>query len=263
MKNNIDNKYEDLDLDFFLNYPDEEVVTEEDYIKYLSDEIELTKPIIRWMAENDMDICDLNVSHITDMSYMFADINDFNQDISGWNVSNVETMEHMFHSCANFNQSLANWNVSKVKDMKFMFAYAERFNGDITGWNVSNVEDMSCMFAGCRRFNKQIGMWDVSSCINFSAMFDECDRFERYLGFWNLIDGAHFIRVDDTFLDEYNQKHKYKLDTARLFVQQYQNNKTDQNQYKLIRYFRELIHHKPNAYRKIKSELKRNFSKNI
>ena len=46
-----------------------------------------------WSLGDNITTCD--VSQITDMSFLFTGIADFNQDISSWDVSNVSTMEIM------------------------------------------------------------------------------------------------------------------------------------------------------------------------
>ena len=58
---------------------------------------------------------------VTDISFLFYDIVDFNDDLNGWNTE-------------------------KVTNMNSMFMYAEEFNGDISDWNVEKVTNMGSMF---------------------------------------------------------------------------------------------------------------------
>mgnify|MGYP003296493518 CR=1 FL=1 len=115
------------------------------------DKIEL-ETIISDRIKQEGPNCDLNdidVSNITDMSWLFADsVNShFNGDISNWDVSKVKNTCCMFHG-SNFNGDISNWNVSNVIDMAMMFADS-KFNQDISNWNVSKVIDMSFIFEHC------------------------------------------------------------------------------------------------------------------
>ena len=69
----------------------------------------------------DADLNDIDTSKITDMSYLFYNLDPHNINISKWNVSNVTNMCEMFSFCKNFNSDLSKWDVSKVKNMTNMF----------------------------------------------------------------------------------------------------------------------------------------------
>ena len=43
------------------------------------------------------------------------------EDISEWDVSNVTDMAYMFAGCESFNQDISNWDVSKVNNNILMF----------------------------------------------------------------------------------------------------------------------------------------------
>ena len=155
-------------------------------LKYLDGSIPVpNKDIIKELISNNLDISRLDVSRITDMSYLFQNSR-FNGDISKWNVSNVRNMAGMFDNAAFFNGDISNWDVSNVTNMAGMFQLATSFNGDISKWNVSNVTDMSGMFRFAKSFNSDISNWDVSNVTNMSEMFYFARSFTSDISNWDV-----------------------------------------------------------------------------
>ena len=105
----------------------------------------IIKKRIREQGPN-CDLNDIDVSLITDMSYLF-DYSKFNGNISKWNVSNVKDMIGMF-AYSEFNKDISSWNTSKVEDMYGCFTYS-KFNQDISKWKINKDCDTSHMFIEC------------------------------------------------------------------------------------------------------------------
>ncbi len=134
----------------------------------------------------NQDIGSWDVSNVTNMSYMFKYARFFNQDISSWDVSKVTIMSKMFRSASSFNQPLNSWNVGNVTDMSAMFYFAGSFNQPLNSWNVGKVTDMSAMFYYADSFNQPLNSWNVGKVTDMSAMFYFASSFNQPLNSWNV-----------------------------------------------------------------------------
>ena len=166
---------------------DKPIDSEYKYHPQTKDElIENIKELL-YKRENDLNCID--TSAITDMSFLFMNINVIidNIDVSNWNVSNVTNMEGLFNNCKKFNCDLSKWDVSNVKDMSYMFYNCGNFDCDLSNWDVSNVTNMYTMFEGCSKFKgKGLENWDVSKVESISYMFFDCINFDCDLSNWNV-----------------------------------------------------------------------------
>ena len=107
------------------HYIQEKLVIKKNKYNYFPQTKEELQDIIEKRIEdegNEVDLNDIDVSNITDMSNLFEDL-DFNGDISIWDVSKVTDMHSMFWGCKKFNQDISNWDVSNVSNRKKIFGY--------------------------------------------------------------------------------------------------------------------------------------------
>ena len=119
--------------------------------KYFPETKEELQDIIKQRIKdkgNEVNLNDIDVSNITDMSSLFEGTK-FNGDISKWDVSNVTNMYSMFYNCRYFNKDISNWDVSNVTSMQCMFLGCKNFNQDISNWDVSNVNSTGGIFYSC------------------------------------------------------------------------------------------------------------------
>lgn len=104
-----------------------------------------------------IDLSDIDVTNVTDMTRLFQNTELVYIDLSSWDTSNVTNMSSMFYGC----------NELRKVNMR--------------GLNTSNVFDMSYMFWGCGQLNDVIGLenLDGKQIKNLTCMFRDCKKLEE------------------------------------------------------------------------------------
>lgn len=125
-------------------------------------------------------------STVTDMTFMFANTNLFNQSLNSWDTKNVTNMQSMFQKALAFNSDIGSWNTGSVTNMSSMFIYNPVFNQNLNSWDTSKVKLMNSMFESAPAFNGNISNWNTSSATTTSLMFQNATSFNNDIGGWNL-----------------------------------------------------------------------------
>ena len=182
-------------------YDDQQYDMIEDFLGYKyfpKTTFELQIIIKEHYKNNNYNLNDIDVSKITDLSYLFR--NDYctydeKFNISNWNVSNVENFSGMFYDCEKFNCDLSKWDVSNSVNFSDMFWNCNEFNSDLRNWKVHKCKDFSAMFNRCHKFNSDLSDWDVSNGNNFTMMFSNCHNFNSDLSNWNIKDKSYICEM--------------------------------------------------------------------
>jgi len=131
-------------------------------VKYkiiVNDKNELKREIIKKFIDKEKDFNDIDVSRISDFSYLFEDQNIIEIDISKWDMSNATSLKCMFQNCKYLKTpgDLSKWNVSNVEDMSWMFSGCQNLInlGDLQNWEINGTK-MRCAFQGCKKL-KSLG----------------------------------------------------------------------------------------------------------
>ena len=87
----------------------------------------------------DADLNFIDTSKITDMSYLFQDLEIRYIKIDKWDVSNVTNMAYMFDNAKSFDSDLPAWDMSNVKSKTYMLRGATSFKGRLSDWDAEKI----------------------------------------------------------------------------------------------------------------------------
>lgn len=152
---------------------------------------------------------DIDVSNITDFSYLFYECKLENINVSDWDVSNGTNFRMMFADCKNFNQDLSHWNVMPDAITYNMFVnckklkhYPSWYKNDITTKiKPTSKDDLIKMIkSSLKGFVTSVNFnhIDVSGITDFSYVFSKTSlttrtkRIEIFIDEWDVSNGTDF-----------------------------------------------------------------------
>ncbi|RIY32816.1 hypothetical protein CJP74_03450 [Psittacicella melopsittaci] len=162
----------------------------------------------------NLGLANWNVAQVTNMSFMFQGACfKYPQDLENWNVAQVTNMQNMFALASNLGDlSLASWQVGQVTNMSAMFKKAHDFNGNLSQWNTAKVTQMQEMFYYANAFNCDLSYWDVSQVTDMTRMFAYASNFTCDLSFWDTRKIKHrkdvFVGATK-FMSAYKKRSRY------------------------------------------------------
>ena len=113
----------------------------------------------------------IDVSNVTDMTFMFAKSEVADPDVSEWDTAKVTKMVGMFDTARKANPNVKKWNTSSVTDMTSMFYLAKSAKPEVGDWDTSKVTDFSWMFYNALSANPDVSKWNTGSATHLGAMF--------------------------------------------------------------------------------------------
>jgi surface protein len=140
-------------------------------------------------CSNLVDVSDIDISHVTNMSLMFYNASNFNQNLSGWDTSKVTGMSNMFNGATSFNQDLSAWDVSNVTDMSYMFQGATlstaNYDKLLLSWSKQEVKSDVDFHGGYSQYsNAVLGARQV--LINKGWWITDGGLVPTFVSTWNI-----------------------------------------------------------------------------
>ena len=129
-------------------------------------------------------LSDLNVSKVTNMSYMFAESAYTQINLSKWNTSKVTNMESMFSGTYADSSNLNGLKTSNVVNMENMFSGSNLISTAVASFDTSKVTNMAGIFSGITISQLNLSKWKTSNVTDMSGMFVEA-KIDSIIGLNN------------------------------------------------------------------------------
>ena len=123
--------------------------------------------------KNPIDFSKINVSKVTDISYMFFRSNFSSIDLSSWDTKRLKYVDGLFSGAIKpKNIDLSSWDVRSLLRTNKMFASAGIEHINLSGWNSNQLTDTSEMFLDTYALQTlNLDGFNTSNVTNMSGMF--------------------------------------------------------------------------------------------
>ena len=150
---------------------------------------------IKDIKENTFEIKLVNISNITNMSYMFSECTSLLSvsDLSKWDTSNITDMSYVFYGCSSLTKlsGISEWDTKNVIYMNNLFSFCKNLENlpDISKWNTNKVKDLNNIFSGCSSLKElpDISKWNTSHVMDIKGIFNNCTSLKKLpdISKWN------------------------------------------------------------------------------
>ena len=163
-----------------------------------------------------IDLTDIDISELDNLSSIFCGLKLEVVDISGWDTSNVTAMAYMFSRCKNLKNiiGIENLDVLKLKRANFMFDSCENLvELDLTNWNPKLLQKTRYMFCGCSNLKiiKNIENWQLPNIKDVRSMFSGCTKLDVDLSNWDLTNIKYSLKEGIVDFSGITRNHYPKL----------------------------------------------------
>ena len=154
------------EMDNILNLCDWDSITN---IMYMFYQIDVT----------ELNLSNINTSNVTSMVSMFQYSRKLKSiDLSNFDTRKVTTLQNMFSGCSEIeNINISSFDTKNVTNISSMFQYCQKLKSiDLSNFDTRNVESMASMFSRCPLVDLDISNFDMSKCDSISNIVSECSE---------------------------------------------------------------------------------------
>ena len=157
--------------------------------KYHPEDNDTLSRLVRYLIleEDTTNLNCIDVSRITDFSYVFADNSGLPWiDIDEWDVSHGTNFSYMFQDCKYFNADLSKWDVRRGENFEGMFYNCKSFESDLRYWEPYYAENTTKMFYNCESIDCDFRQWNMRYLKYADKMFYNCRSLRVIPQWYNL-----------------------------------------------------------------------------